>query len=1104
MAIKKPIKKWLLLVFLLITSPTVITRMAYAATGADDVKVTLSLKSVSVKEFFDILKTKTGLSFVYNTDQVKALGTITVTAENEPVSGLLTRVLAKGGLSYNINDKIVTILTPKKANKRVVSGTVVDDDGFPIMGAGVVISELKIYVGTDMDGHYKVEVPNNTAAQIRFSFVGMEPYVYKLTAGIGDISHNVTLKSKSQLKEVVVTGIFTRSAGSFTGSASTITGQELQKVGNQNVLQSLKNIDPTIYMPDNLLSGSDPNALPDISMRGTSSFPTEGNTSLRGQYGNRPNQPLFILDGFETSIETIMDLDMNRIESLTILKDASAKALYGSKAANGVIVIETKKLLGNEQRVTYNGGVTIEMPDLTSYNLLTDSSRKLEVETLDGAYTARTRMNQEYLTALYNSRKKLALEGLNTYWLAKPLRTGVGHKHNLSVELGDAKSLRNTIDFMYNKVAGAMIGSDRTTISATANVSYRKDNLTFRNILTVASNRGEDSPYGTFSDYVKMNPYWQATDAKGNVLRWAEAGIPNPMYDAVIGTTSTTEYTQITNNFYTEWQMTPSLKSVLRFGVNRKLFEANKFLPADHSFFAGYSASQNERKGRYTLENGKSGQFSGDFNINYNKSVGKHALFGNAGAFLSETTNSAFVHVAEGFSNTEVADITFAKQYAENTRPTGGSSINREASFLLSLSYSYDNRYLLDANVRQSASSLYGANNRWATSWSLGTGWNIHNESWMKSFDKIQQLKLRGSVGLTGNQNFSTNSAIATYMYYTGVLYGGLTGAYLNNMPNPNLKWEQKLDMNAGLDVRVGGFSLSLDAYIADTKNMLTDLTIPNSTGFSIVKDNLGLVRNSGFEIKASYMALRSNNGFLNLYGSVAHNKNYIVRLSDSLKEYNETLMKNSTVGTASRPLPLYVDGRSMTTIWAVPSAGIDPGRGQEIFIKRDGSLTYDYDPADLSPVGDTAPKLRGNMGFNAEYKGFGLNATFTFLWGGQLYNTTLVDRVENADITYNVDARLADGRWRTPGQVTKYKKFDSAMKTRPTTRFVQDRNELHVSSLTLYYDLPSKLYKPMGLKRMRVSMLMNDLLTFSSIDIERGTSYPFSRKVSFTLTTTF
>lgn len=1076
-------------------------------------KVTLNLESVTVKEFFDALRQQTGLSFVYNTEQTKSLKPITIHVKDETVDSVLRTVLNGTGLTYSMERDIVTISkAEQQGDKRSATGIVSDEEGYPLPGVNVVISDLQRFAITDNNGKYSIEIPTNTTCTITFSYIGMSTQQVMINSGRNDVRKNITLKSDTKLDEVIVTGIYTRKAESFTGAATTISSKDLMRVGNQNVFQSLKNLDPTLYIADNFSMGSDPNTTPTMSMRGTSSFPTTETSSLKSNYQNQPNQPLFILDGFETTAETVMDMDMNRIESITILKDASAKALYGSKAANGVIVIETKRLAGNEQRITYNGSLSFEMPDLTSYDLC-NALEKLEAERLDGVYRNANLDTQIELNQLYNTRKQMALQGLDTYWLAKPLHTGIGHKHNLNIEVGDSQSLRAVLDFTYNQITGVMKGSDRRNISGNANISYRRNNIIFRNIFSIISNNSNDSPYGSFSDYSKMNPYWQATDENGKVLRWAEYNddlkVANPLYDATIGTSFTSSYLEFTNNFYTEWLFHPDWKATIRLGVSQKRNNSDDFYPAQHSMFATYT-SQDEiiRRGQYIMENGKSSSLSGDFNINYNKMIKKHTIFANAGFFLSEDQYSAYQHTAEGFSNSSNADITFAKQYLAGTTPKGSSSINREASFLLAASYDYDNRYLADATIRESASSLYGSDNRWANSWSFGLGWNLHNEVFMKDISWIKQLKLRASVGLTGNQNFNTSAAIATYQYYSGITYGGttnpMTGAYLNNLPNSKLKWEQKKDYNVGADIRVAGLTLKFDYYSADTKNMLTDVSIPTSTGFSSIKDNLGLVRNSGIELNANYTIWQGPEGFVNLYGTFVYNKNKIIRLSDSMRAYNEKMQKMAEEANQSAPVLMYQDGMSMNTIWAVPSAGIDPQTGQEVYIKKDGSYTYVYSSNDMVPAGDSSPKYRGTGGFTAEYKGIGISATLSYLAGCQFYNSTLVDRVENADIDYNVDRRLLEGRWTTYGQQTQYKKFDSATTTRATTRFVQDRRKLSISAISAYYEFPRSIYQKLYMQRLRLAFNMNDITTFSSIKVERGLNYPFARTMSFSLTATF
>jgi TonB-linked SusC/RagA family outer membrane protein len=1083
---------------------------------AQDSGITIKMENQTIQQGFSLIEKQSSYIFFYD-DEVKSFlnKRVTLSLNSAPIDVVLNKLLESSNLSYRIVNKQILIskinaVTPQQEVKKqelTITGKVTDENGFPLPGVNVYVLSLQRITTTNVEGGYTLYItPQEEPVLLQFSFVGMKTAEILIREKEGTLVKNVQLFPDGQLEELIVTGIYTRKAEGYTGAATTLTNEDLTRVGSQNVIESLKSLDPTVYIPVNMNMGSDPNTLPTMSIRGTSSFPLTEESSLRSKYQNQPNQPLIILDGFQTSLEFLMDLDMNRVESVTILKDASAKALYGSKAANGVLVIETKRLGGNQQRVTYYGDVSIEMPDLTSYDL-TNALEKLQVEVAEGVYTASSHTQQEELTRLYNYRKKLALEGLDTYWLAKPLRAGVGNKHGINLELGDSQNLRAIFDITYNQVNGVMKGSERRNISGSSNISYRRNQLLFKNITTFLSNNSTDSPYGSFNSYAMMNPYWQANNDQGNVLRWAEDNIPNPLYDATIGTSFTSGYTQFTNNFYTEWFISPEWKTVLRFSVTDKRNQADSFYPTNHSIFQSYVYNNDLllRRGRYILENGRNTSVDGDLNVSYSKIMGPHTIFANVGAFLSEAKYAAYQHAAEGFMNNQLADITFARQYAEGVTPIGYSSINRQADILLAASYDYRNRYLLDGTVRESASSLYGANNRWSNSWSLGVGWNLHNESFFEgSRDIVKQLKLRASIGLTGNQNFSTNAAIGTYRYYTGSVYGGFPGAYLYNMPNPDLKWEQKKDKNLGIDTQIGRLNLSADVYVADTKNMLTSVTIPTSTGFASVMDNLGLVRNTGYELKANLAVWRSKQGFFNLYSTVTSNQNKIIRLSESMRAYNETMKKLAENAGTSSPVLIYEDGLSMNTIWAVPSAGIDPGTGREIYIKKDGTQTYRYDAADLIAAGNSDPKYTGIAGFTGEYKGVGLNVTVSFLGGSQMYNYTLVSRVENVDVTYNVDRRVLLGRWQQPGQVTQFKKFNSNETTRATTRFVQDRDELNISSISAYYEFPEKIYKELMLQRLRVSFYINDVATFSSIKVERGLTYPFARTMSFALTGTF
>lgn len=1042
--------------------------------------------------------------------------------ENLPLEMVLERVFKDTPTTFTIIENQIILKRQSSIDIQqtfFIKGIVTDSENKPFPGVTVLVQGTGKGSTTDDQGGYAIEVKNGDV--VLFSHIGFKTILKKVS---DQIKIDVVMEEDlTQLSEVVITGIYERKSESFTGSSITVTKEDLKKVGNANFFQAIQNIDPSIVLVDNFSLGSNPNTLPDIQIRGTSTFPGEQNASgLKGNYLRNPNQPLFILNGFETNIEQIFDLDINRIERITILKDAASKAIYGAKAANGVVVIETTKMYSEKALITYNTSIDLELPDLSSYNL-TNSLEKLEAERIDGYYIPQFNDPEQYaqLQQLYNARKKLALEGLDTDWLAKPLRNGIGQRHSLTAEIG-SEELRILGDVSYRNVQGAMKGSERTNITGSMTVSYRIKNFSFRNIMMANNNTGKESPYGLFSDYVKMNPYWRAVNVDGTIPYYAEiaqdgSGYTNPLYNSTLNSRNESSYFNFINNFYLEWNIIPELRATTRIGVDVKKSEADEFYPSKHTRFENYVGEDATRKGLYQINNGKSSYVSGDFNMQYSKNIGKHFIFSNFGFNVSERKFNEIVHRAEGFPSSRMDNILFAKAYALDSRPTGIEGLSRDVGFLLVGSYTYDERFLSDLTFRKSASSQFGSDKRWANFWSLGLGWNIHNESFMELVS-IDQLKLRGSIGSTGNQNFNTNESIATYNYFLESLYQGFPGSYLNNLPNPFLQWETKFDYNVGLDVKKGPISLRMDYYESYTENLITAITLPYSTGFNSVKDNLGKVKNSGLEVDVSALLWSSGRNFVAINAGIAMNNNKIVELSNSMRSFNQRMEELAADRGNSKPVNKYEDGMSMNAIWAVPSLGIDPATGNEIYMKKDGSTTFEWDVSDMIVAGNSNSKYRGNFGISGEYKRFGISLTGRYLGGGQIYNNTLVDRVENVDMNYNVDKRVLTGRWLYPGQEALFKRLGNysadtdgdnvfevfAEKTRATTRFVQDRNELDIAAINVYYEFNKRVVDYLKLSRLRINFNMNEVATFSSVRIERGLEYPFARNLSFSLMANF
>ena len=431
------LQKILLVVFLMFSFS-----LSYAAREDSTKLVNFTVKSESLNNALIKFKDLTGVQILFNEELLGDKACKDLNLVNVTVDVALGKILEGSGFVYSKVDGVYVV---KRASEqkdaqvkpRVFTGEVVDVNGEPLPGVTVVVKGTTFGGATDVDGKFELSLTLEGEVTLVFSFVGMESQeiVVKDQKPL-----RVVLKESSEsLEEVVVTGVFERRAESFTGSATTVTRKELLKRGNHNLIQSLRNMDPALNISQNLSFGSDPNKLPDMDLRGTSSFP-----DIKGQYTSNPNLPLFILDGFETTLEKVIDLDINRIESVTLLKDAAAKAIYGSKAANGVMVIETVRVQSGELRVNYIGSLNLEMPDLSSYNLC-NAREKLDLEYQLGAYEGTTPKQDFEKTQLYYHNLEEVEKGVNTDWLSKPLRNGIGHKHTLNFEVGTSE-LRVGVD----------------------------------------------------------------------------------------------------------------------------------------------------------------------------------------------------------------------------------------------------------------------------------------------------------------------------------------------------------------------------------------------------------------------------------------------------------------------------------------------------------------------------------------------------------------------------------------------------------------------------------------------------------------------------------
>ena len=757
----------------------------------DEKKVTLDLKDVPMETFLNTVKQKAGINMLYNSQMFKGVEPVTVKATNEPWKELLDRVLSPKGFTYATKDGIV-VIKKKDQKTRTLEGKVVDEQGGELPGVTVLIlgKERNIGTMTDADGAFSLGLPEGDVT-IRLSFVGMqtlEIYTGKLNL---DKVHTFKLKPDSkQLEEVVVTGYAKISKNSFTGTSVTVTADQLMSVSKTNVLGALQTFDPSFRIAENNLAGSNPNNVPELYIRGRSGI---GTTQLDAQslsktsLKNNPNLPTFIMDGFEVSVQKVYDMDINRIESMTILKDAAATALYGSRAANGVVVVTTVAPKPGELRVTYNFNAGVELPDLSDYNLC-NAWEKVEVERLSGKYIAESGdpgMQLEKDIA-YNDLVNEVRRGVQTDWLAQPLHNVFNHSHSMNVSSG-VESIRYSLDLNYGTHNGAMIDSYRDNVGVGLNLDYRnKSWLQVMNSISFNVTKSQDSPYGNFDTYAKLQPYWAPYSNDGELLETLKDGkTTNPLYRAEkLGSFSgRSRLNDLTNNFSINIYFTKNFSFKGQLSMTRTDSETKSFSdPKDPSF----KGSPTRERGTLTTSSDKGFTWNTNAMFYFNKGIDKHFINATAGLNVQESHSKTTAIEYRGFQLSNLNSPTYA---AEQTRKSAVSSDkSRLLGMLASLNYSYNNVYLLDASFRLDGSSKFGEDKRFAPFWSVGAGVNFHNYSWLKDNWLVSLLRVRGTYGVTGNVNFPAYAAISTYKTSDKWYYDTPSNTLIA-LGNPKLTW---------------------------------------------------------------------------------------------------------------------------------------------------------------------------------------------------------------------------------------------------------------------------------------------------------------------------
>ncbi|MCU7548810.1 SusC/RagA family TonB-linked outer membrane protein [Chitinophagaceae bacterium LB-8] len=1006
------------------------------------------------------------------------------------------------------------------------------NDGGALDSVYVSVGNKKGY--TDRNGYIEFD---SVKAIYPVSFSKSGYYSDWRTAKPSILLHLSKKEGKSPIS-TINNGMYERPGEHFSGSATVVSGSELRKISSLSFADALQFYDPSVIVTRDNNYGDNPNITPGIKLKGANHFPASAtieakpgtintgvqvnassNDFIADQIGN-PNQPAFFVNGVQVALRSALDIDINRIQKITILKDAAATAVYGVRGGQGVILIETLRPQEGKLRVSYSGQVQVAEADLSSYQIMS-AKEKLAFEMDNGFYAN--------APELYQSRLNQVNKSGQTDWLKLPLRQAIGSKHLLALD-GGSENMSYGLDFSYNDVQGAMKGAFRKTTSFGGYMSSRIKNVEFNNHLTYYNINATQSPYGSFDQYTWQNGYWNPYDTvTGKMTKLLEEvnylgtkkPFYNPAYNGTLSTKDATDYSRIANTTNIDWNMGHGFKINGLLAYSRQAEQINQFLPPGHTEYADYSPANFFKRGNYFQNNSVFTSTEAALRLHYNKKIGLNQIYVSAGGSAIQTGSEAAGISISGFTSDKLTDIAFGSGY-DTKRPTTNKVVTRLASGFGNLTYSYDNRYQAEVSGNADASSQFGNNQQVAPHWSAGASWNLHQERFFRTNKVVDLFRLRASIGTTGDYSFLSYLGRTSFNYYTDkqyILAGSTTGtrgiglgAFLTGFANDSLSAPQTFQQNIGIDAQLlqSRLSIRVDAYRQKTSELILPITSPAYTGFQGFSyyDNLGAIENKGVAFTVNYALIRNTpkSIYWNISVNGLHNENRIAATSNFIDQFNEA--NNDMEIDQTKPQDRFVVGQSLSGIWAVRSLGIDANTGEELYVKADGSQTSDWNAADKVLIADMTPKWQGTFGTSVIIKNISAGIYFNYQMGAEGYNQTLADKVENASMLYNTDERAAGGRWKQPRDQAAFKPVSlDGLVTSPTyvtSRFVQDNDFVNCSAVSMSYALPQGFAAKIHAQSLRIGLMGNNIFQWQAMKAERGIYYPFQRQYTFSINTTF
>lgn len=925
--------------------------------------------------------------------------------------------------------------------QRTISGTVTDSEGNPLIGANVFLAENQsVGTITDFDGHYKLEVPED-AGQLTFTFIG---YLNKtVDIGASNIIDVSLEQDKKLIEEVVVVGYGEQSKKFLTQSIAKIDGSAIANKPIVSPQQALQGLAAGVQMVN---SSGVLGAASVVRVRGPSSILAS-------------SAPLYVIDGVPlnttiqsldqgggTGLNPLLSLNPNNIESISVLKDASATAIYGSRGSNGVILIETKDGKYNEET-------------RINLNMYTGASR------ITGLYDM---MNTDQFVTTTNAYREAQgfqtitlpekLRNSNFNWPDAVTRTGKVNSINLSTS-GGSKRTKFYINGTYYNEEGFTIGNELTKYSGRINLEHRvRDWLTvganIANTLVTGDRIGvENNTFAPLTSAMLILPYVQPRDSAGNFV--STGFIENTIALEALNTNKHLN-NRIIGNAFIEIEPIKGLEIKTLFGVDRVHVEQKQrnndlFSPGGYAY--KYSGDEN----KYVTTTTAQYEWTGD----------DHA-FTILGGYSFGHRQWRYVQLEGiGFSSNSLPNIGSASSFPTTDEYGEASAIE---SFFARGNYRFMNKYLVEASIRRDGSSVFPENNKYGTFYGMGVGYILSAEDFLKNSDVVNFLKIRASYGLTGNDRIGgTYPYQGLYAAGTAGDYFGVAGLIPSQVPNPDLKWEETSILDVGFEVTLFNnlWDLEVSYYIKNTTDLILPVTYPYTTGFSSATKNLGEMKNTGVDLLTRFHILRTGDWRFTFGLNAGYLHNEITKLSDDLSE--DRLGNLYLKGSSSQRA---VVGKSLNEFYLIRFQGIDPETGDAIWLDADGNETKTPSSSDRAYVGSAIPDLTGGATIDLSWKFISLSAIFNYTYGNYVYLDGLGFTDNILSPSFNKSVKILN-YWKKPGDQA----FAPALGSSTVPYFntsstlqLQNGSFLRLRNVTLAFNIPNSVLNYVGaVKKLRI-----------------------------------